>query len=330
MKTATIPEVEFAAPPPLANEIVVAPPANLPAEQPQGDTMLNLIERAARDPNVDIDKMERLIAMQERMQGKAAEHEYVNAMADAQAGMRAVRTDASNPQTKSKYASYHALDTAIRPVYTANGFSLSFDTGETPAVDTVRILCNVAHRGGHQKQHHIDMPSDGKGARGNDVMTKTHATGSAVTYGRRYLLGMIFNITIGNDDDGNAAGHRPGAPGSAGGGTQFRPEKRSGLQEAHDEIVELTGNATSQYQVDKLKKAIAANWVVTNTTEKGKISQVSQYLDLARNPDDVAKILNGNVAVIEGAGEAKSTEINEDAERLLAFFEKEARGGNAQ
>jgi hypothetical protein len=36
-------------------------------------------------------------------------------------------------------------------------------------------------------------------------MTRTHATGSATSYGSRYLLRMIFNISIG-EDDGNLAG----------------------------------------------------------------------------------------------------------------------------
>jgi hypothetical protein len=39
-------------------------------------------------------------------------------------------------------------------------------------------------------------------------MTKTHAAGSAMSYGQRYLLKLIFNIAIGvdpDDDDGNAA-----------------------------------------------------------------------------------------------------------------------------
>ena len=49
-----------------------------------------------------------------------------------------------------------------------------------------------------------------KGAKGGDVMTKTHAAGSALTYGQRYLLKMIFNIAIGSDDDGNAASSRQG------------------------------------------------------------------------------------------------------------------------
>ena len=42
-------------------------------------------------------------------------------------------------------------------------------------------------------------------------MNKTHAGGSALSYAKRYLLLMIFNVTIGDpgrasDDDGNSAG----------------------------------------------------------------------------------------------------------------------------
>jgi hypothetical protein len=44
--------------------------------------------------------------------------------------------------------------------------------------------------------HRIDMPADGKGAKGGDVMTKTHAMGAAASYGQRYLLKLIFNIAV--------------------------------------------------------------------------------------------------------------------------------------
>ena len=68
----------------------------------------------------------------------------------------------------------------------------------------MRVLCYVSHSAGHTRTYQCDMPSDGKGAKGNDVMTKTHAAGSAASYGMRYLLKMIFNIAIGEDDtDGN-------------------------------------------------------------------------------------------------------------------------------
>lgn len=172
--------------------------------QAENDAFLAMIERAARDPSVDMDKMERLISMRERMQASAAERAFEDAMAAAQEAMQPIRADANNPQTKSKYASYLALDTAIRPVYTRHGFSLSFDTADGAPADHVRVVCKVACSG-HRERPRIDMPSDGKGAKGGDVMTKTHATGAAIQYGKRYLLGMIFNIAVSKDDDGNAA-----------------------------------------------------------------------------------------------------------------------------
>jgi hypothetical protein len=172
---------------------------------------VQMFERLAKDPNTSVEKIERLMALWERMEARRAEAEFNAAMSSAQQGMRPVSADASNPQTRSRYASYGALDRAIRPVYTSHGFGLSFDTADAPA-DYVRVVCHVTHSGGHSRLYHIDMPADGKGAKGGDVMTKTHAAGSAVTYGMRYLLKMIFNIAVGeDDDDGNRAGKKADA-----------------------------------------------------------------------------------------------------------------------
>lgn len=180
----------------------------LPAPVSSGDAVIQMIERAVRDPSVDVHKMRELFALRKEMMAIEAERSFDAAMADAQAEMRPVAVDASNPQTKSRYASYHALDLAIRPVYSARGFSLRFGTTEGAPDGCIRITCTIAHTGGHRETAHLDMPADGKGAKGGDVMTKTHATGAAITYGRRYLLGMIFNIAIGQDDDGNGASIR--------------------------------------------------------------------------------------------------------------------------
>ena len=169
--------------------------------------ILELISRAASDPSVDIDKMERLMLMHERMVDKQNETAFNKAMTAAQSEIGRVATDSSNTQTRSKYASYAALDRVVRPIYTRHGFSLSFDTGDDAPEDYVRMLCYVSHGAGFSRQYHIDMPADGKGAKGGDVMTKTHATGSATQYGMRYLLKMIFNVAIGTDDDGNAASY---------------------------------------------------------------------------------------------------------------------------
>lgn len=175
---------------------------HLPA--PSVTSIMDVIAKAAADPNTDVDKLERLLGMYERITARQAEQKFHEAMTDAQADMRPIATDADNPQTRSKYATYHALDKALRPVYTGHGFALSFDTGEAPE-NYVKVLCHTSHRDGYSKTYSVLMPADGKGAKGGDVMTRTHAAGAAMTYGQRYLLKLIFNVAIGGDDDGNGA-----------------------------------------------------------------------------------------------------------------------------
>lgn len=177
--------------------------ATAPAVISEATTLMEVISRAASDPATDVDKLERLLQMYERISAGQAAEAYHRAMADAQAEMRPIAADANNPQTRSKYASFYALDQALRPIYTKHGFALSYDTGDGAPAEHVRVLCRVS-RGSHTETFRIDMPADGKGAKGGDVMTKTHATGAATTYGQRYLLRMIFNIAI-FDDDGNGA-----------------------------------------------------------------------------------------------------------------------------
>ncbi len=181
-------------------------------EKPQvvDDQLTSLVQALAQNPNVDVDKLERIIGMQKSMLSERYEGLFNTALSEAQADMRVVVTNRENQATHSKYASYSAIDRVIRPVYTQHGFSLSFNTGDIEG-DFVRVICYVAHRSGFRRTYHVDMPADGKGAKGGDVMTKTHAVGSALTYGQRYLLKLIFNVAIGNegeeeDDDGNAAG----------------------------------------------------------------------------------------------------------------------------
>lgn len=174
--------------------------------------MLTMIYRATKDPEIDAGKMMQLMEMAERFEARQAQQAFNVAMISAQEEMDPVRTDANNPQTRSRYATWAALDRAIRPIYSKHGFALSFDTGEGAPADYVRVLLYVMHKSGHTKTYHMDMPADGKGAKGNDVMTKTHATGSAFAYGKRYVGGGAFNIIVSDaaDDDGNGAGgHGP-------------------------------------------------------------------------------------------------------------------------
>lgn len=185
------------------SQAIVTQPATAPNENM---ALIAMLERVAVNPDVDPAKLEKLLDLQERVLNKQAESDYAQAMSAAQSEMKRVGTDAANPQTRSKYASYAALDKALRPIYTKHGFALSFNSGPSPSPEHVRVMCDVSHRGGCTKHFEIDMPADGKGAKGGDVMTKTHAMGAAMSYGMRYLLKMIFNVAVGeDDDDGNGA-----------------------------------------------------------------------------------------------------------------------------
>jgi len=168
--------------------------------------LVSMIERLALDKNANPETVQRFIDMRSQVRAQDNERAFNEKMALAQAEMQPVAADANNPQTRSKYASYAALDRALRPIYTKHGFALSFNTLPGAPENYVRVGCSVTNSG-HTRPYQMDMPADGKGAKGGDVMTKTHATGSAVSYGMRYLLKMIFNVAVGEaDDDGNKAG----------------------------------------------------------------------------------------------------------------------------
>lgn len=189
-----------------------------PQEAVSTDPIYAMMERAGRDPNFDVDKFERLVRLSKEMrvddETREAEAAFNTAMSSVQSKMRRIAADAHNTQTKSKYATFGAIDRALRPLYSEAGFALTFDTGEEAPAEHIRVLCRVTHtapgaKNSFTRVYHVDMPADGKGAKGGDVMTKTHAAGSAYSYGQRYLERMIFNIAIGNDDDGNAASADP-------------------------------------------------------------------------------------------------------------------------
>ncbi len=172
--------------------------------------MVSMIERMASNPDVDVDKLERIMAMQEKMLDRESEQEYTRAMVRVQASLTGITRDKHNPQTHSMFVSLEAMKKAVVPAYTKEGFALSYGEGDSGKPDIIRITCKVMHESGHSELFFYDNPVDDKGIKGNVNKTPTHGKSSAVTYAERYILKLIFNLTIQDeDDDGNAAGHMP-------------------------------------------------------------------------------------------------------------------------
>lgn len=162
-----------------------------------------VIERAAMNPDVDIEKMERLLAMQERIMDRNAEAAFAAAMTSVQSKLPTVFRASDNTQTGSKYAKHEAMAKAIKPIYTAEGFSITFSEGDSPKERHIRIVGILRHSAGHKEMHHVDLPLDNAGIKGTVNKTETHATGSTFSYGRRYLTLLMFDVATGDDNDGN-------------------------------------------------------------------------------------------------------------------------------
>jgi len=173
--------------------------------------MLALIERAASNPDVDIEKMERILEMRERVEDRAAEQAFNDAMARVQAQIPKIRANCFNSQTKSNYANYEALSDALTPFITQEGFACIFGTDASPlGEEMVRITCDLTHSAGHSKHYFCDLPLDMSGIKGQVNKTKMHGTGSTYSYGRRYLKLLMFDVAITEeDDDGNDGGGLP-------------------------------------------------------------------------------------------------------------------------
>ena len=166
--------------------------------------LLEVIARAARDPSVDIDKMERLILMQERVQERNARISYYAALAELQTQLPVISERGGikdrNGNIQSTYALWEDVNEAIRTPLSEHGFALTFKVRRTE--NEIAVTGILSHRDGHSEQTELSLPSDASGSK-----NAVQAIGSSTSYGKRYTAYALLNITsTGEDDDGKRAG----------------------------------------------------------------------------------------------------------------------------
>lgn len=176
------------------------------AALPAADPMVSMIERVVMDPSADLDKLERMLAMKERMDAESARRAFSDAMAACQAEITPVAKNKNNDQTRSKYADLAAIYAACKPIVARHGFSFSTFPAATEKPGMMAVRWTLRHQGGHEESGIAEIPLDDKGMKGTANKTQTHAFGSTASYARRYLFTMIFDVATSDDDDGQAAG----------------------------------------------------------------------------------------------------------------------------
>jgi len=168
--------------------------------------ILDVITRAAKDPSIDVGKLDHLMKMYERIEAAASRRSYDACMSEMQPelpvigerGQIVVKEKGTEKVIQtSGYAKWEDINEVIKPVLGKYGFAITFRTG-TATDGKVTVTCICSHRDGHREETTMTLMHDSTGSK-NSVQ----AIGSSTTYGKRYSACAMLNITTrGQDNDG--------------------------------------------------------------------------------------------------------------------------------
>lgn len=183
----------------MSNQIKrIDPQETMPQVVTDSSAILAVISRAAADPSCDIEKMERLMAMHERMQASQASVAFNAAMADMQCELPSIAERGKGHGTV-RYATFEDINDVVKPIMQKHGFAVSFKVEHHQG--GINVTGVLMHKGGHREETTMLLPSDTSGSK-----NAVQAVGSSVSYGKRYVMSALLNLTTrGEDDDGLAA-----------------------------------------------------------------------------------------------------------------------------
>lgn len=121
-------------------------------------------------------------------------NELATALSLAQADMKAVGKDSTNPFFKSKYAGLPEVVKTASPIISAHGLSVTQTMGFNGEVDTLTTW--LLHKSGQFINDTMRLHLSKEDAQGH---------GSATTYARRYSYMAILGLVAEEDDDGEKA-----------------------------------------------------------------------------------------------------------------------------
>lgn len=230
--------------------------------------IVEIMQRAIFDPDVDADKVERVMRMAREFKQDEARAAYARALIAMKPKLpvidrrgRIVITDKNNREIilqSTPYALYDDIDAAITPILAQFGFVLTHRTGSMPD-GKVTVTGVLTHELGHAEESMIALPLDTSGSKNN-----VQAAGSSISYGQRYTAKTLLNLRFkGEDDDGEGNGGYHSAP----------AKQPNPIAEAMDQEVE-----------DGIK-----NWVdqqKTFLTNCDTIAEIQEWEELRKDPLD--------------------------------------------
>lgn len=167
-------------------------------------TLVSAIVELARDPAVDVVKLQALVEMQERMERRQAEVEFSQALARLPAFRvkKNGKVDLGPGKGSYPFARWEDIDAIVRPLMAAEGFTLSFDSQSRQGDGGGLVVTGtLRHRDGHSISATMPLALDTGPGRNN-----LQAMGSTLSYGKRYCAEMLLNIVReGEDNDASTS-----------------------------------------------------------------------------------------------------------------------------
>lgn len=160
----------------------------------EAHAVMAVIERIAANPDADIAKLEKMLDMQERILDRNAKQAFSADLASMQMALPRV-IEHGTGHNQAKFAKLEDINDTIRPVLHQYGFAITFRTRCEPGL--VVITTVLSHQQGHSEETEIPLPADTSGGK-----NAVQAIGSTISYGKRYGICALLNISTGDDTDG--------------------------------------------------------------------------------------------------------------------------------
>ena len=167
-------------------------------------TPAHMIELAV-SKGADLDKLEKLLMLQEKYDAMQAKKAYNQAMSDFKANPPEIDKDKTvsyQPKegraVKYNHASLYNVTSKINSALSKYGLSASWTTKQN---GVIVVTCKITHSKGHSEETTLSAAADASGSK-----NAIQAIGSTITYLERYtLLALTGLATCDGDDDGVAS-----------------------------------------------------------------------------------------------------------------------------
>lgn len=239
----------------------------------------SLISQAIQQ-GANIDVMERLMVMREKIKAERAKEDFFLALAGFQSECPVIdKTKKVYNADKTVRYSYAPLDTIVDQVKMhLKKYELSYTLSTEQNTDNITVTCTAHHASGHAEPTKITVQIDPK-----SYMSGPQKVGAAVTYAKRYAFCNAFGIMTG-DEDTDAIDEVPAPePTKA---AAPAPEKKAEAPKESAELSALKAALNEHYKITKQEidrtvylRLVTKKAIKIETAEIAKLT-VSQQKDI--------------------------------------------------